>query len=169
MPSAAALSALLVLAACATSPDPARGGFISGMNGLLSGSYDQRIADQSMELDQMRAQQAAAENQANLYRAALVGREQQLANLRSDVASLDRSLKGLQAKAARQHVGNVVLSDRDRQLMSDIAGANARLATLQEKLRSNTAADDYEATRQEYLGLRTAVAALSKQLEGDQR
>jgi hypothetical protein len=169
MRSAIAVLMLLVLAGCATSPDPSKGGFISGVSGLMSGSYDQRVAEQSMELDRMRAQQVAAENQANLYRAALVGREQKLASLRSDVAGLDRSLKGLQAKAAQQRAGNVAFSDKDRQLMDDLAGANARLATLQEKLRSNTAADDYEATRQEYLGLRTAIVTLSKQLEEDQR
>ena len=160
---------LLFLAGCATSPDPAQGGFISGVNGLLSGGYDQRVAAQSYELDRMRAQQDAAQRQAGQARATLAQREQSLANLRNDVARLDRSLRDAQAKAARQRAQNVSLSDRDRQLMGDLDRAKARLASLQEQLRSSTAADDYEAARKEYQSLQTIFVVLNEQLTAEQR
>ncbi len=169
MPSSKALSTLLFLAGCATSADPTQGGFISGVNGLMSGGYDQRVAAQSYELDRMRAQQDAAERQASQARVTLSNRQQSLSNLRNDVARLDRSLKDVQARAAQQRVQNVALSDRDRQLMGDLDRAKARLASLQEQLRGNMAADDYESARQEYLNLQTAIAALNEQLKGDRR
>jgi chromosome segregation ATPase len=162
-------AALLLLAGCATSPDPAQGGFISGVNGLLSGGYKQRVAEQSTDLEQMRMQQAAAEAQSNQARAALSERERQVAKLRGDVSRLDRSLKDAQAKAARQRIQNVALSDRDRQLMSDLESDKARLAILQRQLSSNMAADDYDAARQEYLNLEASIEALIEQLKGDGR
>jgi chromosome segregation ATPase len=165
--SAAAVPALLLLAACATSPDPTQGGFISGVNDLMSGGYNQRVATQSMELDRMRAQQAAAEANAYQANAALAERQRSLANLRSDVARLDRSLKDVQARAAQQRAQNVALSDRDRQLMRDLDTAKARMASLQEQLRSRPAGDDYDAVQQEYLSLQKAIAALNEQLRGD--
>jgi chromosome segregation ATPase len=169
MSTSKALSTLLFLAGCATSPDPTQGGFISGVNGLMSGGYDQRVAAQSYELDRMRAQQDAAERQASQARATLTNRQQSLNALRNDVARLDRSLKDVQARAVQQRVQNVALSDRDSQLMGDLDRAQARLASLQEQLRGNTSADDYESARQEYLNLQTAIAALNEQLKGDRR
>jgi chromosome segregation ATPase len=163
---ATALSALLLLAACATSPDPAKGGFISGVSGLVSGGYEQRVATQSVELERMRAQQIEAERQTNQTNLALADRQQSLANLRNDVASLDRSLRNAQAKAAQQRTANVALSERDRKLMSDLEKAKARLASLQKQLQSSTAADDLEATKREYLSLQAAIAALNEQLKG---
>jgi chromosome segregation ATPase len=166
MSHAAALSALLLLGACATSPDPAKGGFISGVSGLMSGGYEQRVATQSVELERMRAQQIEAERQANQTNLALADRQQSLANLRNDVASLDRSLRNAQAKAAQQRTANVALSERDRKLMSDLEKAKSRLAILQRQLQSSTAADDLEATKREYLSLQAAIAALNEQLKG---
>ena len=161
--------ALLLLAACATSPDPAQGGFISGVQGLVSGGYEQRIAAQSNELNLMRAQQAAAEANANQAQAALAERQESLASLRADVARLDRSLKNAQAKAAQQRAQNAALSDKDHQLMNDLQTAGARLASLQEQLRSGGATGNYDAARQEYLNLQMTIATLTQQLEEERQ
>ena len=109
MPSSKALSTLLFLAGCATSADPTQGGFISGVNGLMSGGYDQRVAAQSYELDRMRAQQDAAERQASQARVTLSNRQQSLSNLRNDVARLESfsercSGKGGSAAGAERRV-----------------------------------------------------------------
>jgi hypothetical protein len=151
------------------SPDPAKGGFISAVTGLMSGGYEQRVATQSQELAQKRAQQIEADRQASQARAVLAEREQSLVSLRSDVTKLDLSLTDIQAKVARQRTINVALSDRDRKLTSDLESAKARLASLQQKLRSSTAADDYETTKKEYLSLQAAIGALNEQLKGDGR
>jgi chromosome segregation ATPase len=164
--SAIAPPTLLLLAACATSSDPAQGGFISGVNGLLSGGYNQRIAAQQQELNSMRAQQMAAQASADQSRATLAQHQQALVNLRNNVARLDRSLRDIQGRVAQQRAQNVSLSDKDRQLASDLERAKARLAKLQEQLQSTTSDEEYEAARKEYLSLQTAIAALSEQLKG---
>ena len=169
MSNIATLSMLLLLAACAVSPDPAKGGFISGVSGLMSGGYEQRVATQSQELAQMRAQQIEADRQASQARALLAEREQSLVSLRSDVTKLDLSLKDIQARVARQSTINVALSDRDRKLTSELESAKARLASLQQKLRSSTATDDFEATKKEYLSLQASISALNEQLKGEGR
>src|SRR5580704_1138716 len=87
------ISGLLLLAGCATSPDPAKGGFISGLNGLVSGGYDRRVAVQSGELDQMRAQQAAAEAESQQANATLAQRQQSVASMRVSVVNMDRSVR----------------------------------------------------------------------------
>lgn len=167
--SATTVLALLLLAGCATSSDPAKGGFISGVSGLLSGGYNQRLSDQSTDLRLMRGQQAAAEANANQTKAALVERERMVAALRNDVAKLDRSLKDAQARAAQQRAQNATLSDRDRQLMSDLEAARARLEVLKKQIPSSATADDYEAAKKEYFSLQAAIVALNEQLKGDRR
>lgn len=55
------------LGACATNADPGQGGFISGVAGLSSGSYQQRIDERQAALEAEQAQQASLEaRQQNL-------------------------------------------------------------------------------------------------------
>jgi len=167
--SAPTLALLLLLAGCATPSDPNQGGFIGGVNGLLSGGYERRVASQQQELDAMRAQQIAAQNSAGQYRTALQERQQVLVAMRANVARLNRSVRDMQAKVARQRMQNGAASEKDRQLAQDLENANVRLTKLQGQLQSDTPADDYEATRREYASLQTTIAALSEQLKEGQQ
>jgi hypothetical protein len=75
---------LLLQAGCVTSPDPSEGGFLTRVNGLISGGYNQRVANQSVELDLMRAQQAASAQAAGQARVDLAHR-QRAAELQASV------------------------------------------------------------------------------------
>lgn len=163
---AIAAGALLMLAACATSPDPKEGGFFSGVSGLISGGYEQRIADQSAELQNMQQQQAKAEAEAREADAALQEREQALVTLRKDIAALDRTLKDAKSKAARLTASNATLSTGNRQLMGDLDNASKRLAGLKEQLQPGATGADYEAERKKFLDLQTTIEALTEQLNG---
>lgn len=169
IPSAAAVSALLLLAACATSPNPAEGGFFSGVKGLVSGDYDRRVNEQSDELKQMQAQEAAAEAAASEANAALAERERSLEALRKEVAELDSSVKRARAEAAKRDSNNAALSAKNRQLMSDLETTQKRLTTLQDQLRSNTSAADYDAASKQYQDLKATLDALTDQLSGSER
>jgi Trypsin-like peptidase domain len=70
---------------------------------------------------------------------------------------------------ARARCKRAALSEGDRKLMSDPERAKTRLANLQLGLRSSTAVDYLEAAKQEYLGLRAAIAALNQQVKGEGR
>jgi chromosome segregation ATPase len=163
------LALLLLVAGCATSPDPAKGGFFSGVSGLLSGGYDQRVAQQAKDLDRMRAQQAAAEAATRRGNATLTQQEQSIAKMRASVSDLDRSLKIVQTKIAQERADSSALSAKDRQLTRELESAKATLAGLRTQLAAGNTAGDYEAVRQEYQSLQAAIQALNEQLEGDQR
>jgi chromosome segregation ATPase len=160
---------LLLLAGCATSPDPAKGGFISGVSGLLSGGYERRIAEQSSELDQMHAQQAAAEAEAGQANAKLAERQQSVAAMRASVANLGRSVHVMQVRLAQQRATNSALSARDAELTRELQDAQARLAKLRVQLAHSTTPADYNATQQEYQSLQAAIAAVQEQLDGERR
>jgi chromosome segregation ATPase len=162
------VSVLLLVAGCATSSDPAQGGFISGVNGILTGSYDQRVNARSGELYRLKTQQVAAQDEARRAQSDVAGRERQVRELRDKVNRLDRSLKAAQAAAARQQSQNVSLSVKDRQLAAELESDRARLATLQAQLQSGAAGADYEAEQQQYLSLQAAIEALGEQLRGAQ-
>jgi hypothetical protein len=70
---------------------------------------------------------------------------------------------------ARARCKLAALSKGDRKLVSDPERAKTRFANLQLRLRSSTAVDYLEATKQEYLRLRAAIAALHQQLKGEGR
>jgi chromosome segregation ATPase len=163
------ISGLLLLAGCATSPDPAKGGFISGLNGLVSGGYDRRVAVQSGELDQMRAQQAAAEAESQQANATLAQRQQSVASMRVSVVNMDRSVRSIQAKLAQQRAGNSTLSSNDVQLTHELEDAERRLATLRSQVANGATPSDYEATQREYQSLQAAIAALHEQLDGERQ
>jgi chromosome segregation ATPase len=160
---------LLWLAGCATSPDPAKGGFISGVNGLMSGGYDRRIAEQSSDLDRMRAQQAAAESDAGQANALLARRQQSVSAMRVSVANLDRSVRSMQTRLAQERAGNSALSAHDAQLARELDDAQRRLASLRSQLGSAATPADYDATQREYQSLQAAISAMHEQLEGERR
>jgi chromosome segregation ATPase len=163
------VAGLLVLAGCATSPDPARGGFVSGVSGLLSGGYDRRIAEQSSDLDRMRAQQAAAEAEAGRANATLAQRQQSVTVMRASVANLDRSVRSMQSKLSQERAANGTLSARDAQLTRELENAQSRLATLRGQLGTAATPADYDATQREYQSLQAAIAAIHEQLEGERQ
>jgi len=159
----------LLLPGCAVSPDPAQGGFISGVNGLLSGGYDRRIAEKSSELNRMRVEQTTAEAEASNANAELAQREQSVAAMRASVSELDQSLKAIQVKMTRERATNVELSARDTQLARDLANAKARVASLRSQLAASGSPGDYEAVRREYQSLQEAIQALNDQLVGEKQ
>lgn len=79
------LCAPLLIAACVDSTDPADGGFVNGISGVASGTYDQRVREReaevaaaqarndalTAELARLRGDHAAAKNQIVQQRAAL--------------------------------------------------------------------------------------------------
>jgi chromosome segregation ATPase len=161
------VSGLLWLAGCATSPDPSKGGFISGMNGLLSGGYNRRVNDQSSDLDRMRAQQADAEAEAGRANVTLGQRQQSVAAMRVSVANMDRSVKSMRAKLAQERSVNSTLSAHHVKLTHELEDAQERLAKLRSQLGSGATPADYDATQREYQSLQAAIDAMHEQLEGE--
>ncbi|QIE43484.1 hypothetical protein [Meridianimarinicoccus aquatilis] len=92
---------ILLLAACSVSENPADGGFISGVSGLSSGTYDQRIDEKTaaVETERQRQAQLTAElsgleaEYAELQRQIIAQRSQAAAAGKPIPASLDADVR----------------------------------------------------------------------------
>jgi len=161
-----ALSGALLLQGCATSPDPAEGGFISGVSGLSSGAYKQRVQDRSAELERLRREQSEAEASAAAATATLSRRRAEVQTLKTEIARLDQAIAADQARAASRRAGNAEIAARNRMLQDDLGKARSQLGTLQARLGSGISDAEYAAVQRQYLSLQSAIEAMQKQLYG---
>jgi hypothetical protein len=95
----------IALAGCAVSDNPADGGFLSGVTGLSSGTYDQRIDERTaaVETEQARQAQLAAE----------------LSGLESEYANLQRQIIARRSEAAA--AGTPIPAELDAQVRATLA------------------------------------------------
>ncbi len=116
------LAAALLLGACnATTDDPAKGGFFSGLKGLSEGTYDRRLQERERSLqdeedanlrsqrqaqrvaaqrDAVAAQRNAAEARSAALRKELGGLKARLGRAKADTAGLQRDIDALEARIA---------------------------------------------------------------------
>lgn len=101
MRSLAILATMGLLAGCSTSDDPSAGGFINGVSGLASGSYQDRVDARQADVDAEQARAAAlAGQQANVAaQSASVGAQidalrDELTRLRIQIANQQAELRG---------------------------------------------------------------------------
>ncbi|MBR9971137.1 hypothetical protein [Magnetospirillum sulfuroxidans] len=122
----AALAFTASLTACATTDDPAKGGFFSGVKNLSSGGYEQRVNDrqktleneqdtntqQTRSLERANAQSADVKAERDAAEARYAGFRKELDGMRSrlaaaekantkkktEVAALNKQIDALQAK-----------------------------------------------------------------------
>lgn len=92
---AAATGIAAVLSGCASSPDPAQGGFASGVSGVAGGGYERRIETREAEVEARRDRQAALESEAAEVEAETGRLEAEIAASESDLADLKRELIAL--------------------------------------------------------------------------
>jgi chromosome segregation ATPase len=132
------------LTACATSDDPAEGGFISGVTGLAGGGYDRRIEEREdaykEQLDAQAALQAEArrlEQERAEVRAQLRGAESRLAAQARRIAAERRRIAGS---------GGAGTAVRLRQLDQAQARVDATRATVRTASSSDRSMPDMKAT-----------------------
>lgn len=97
----------LLLAACATSENPADGGFLSGVSGLSSGTYDARIEERTAAVETEQARQAAL--------------SAELAALEGELAAQQRRIVERRAQAAA--AGTPIPADLDARVNATLAAA----------------------------------------------
>lgn len=110
----------LALSACQTTTDPAEGGFFSGVSGIATGAYDERIASAEGDV-------AAAQARNDALAAQLRSSESELAQLK---------LKILQQRGAIGGGDAATATRIDRVLNDTPQGAtpDAKLAALQRSI-----------------------------------
>jgi len=115
------LLAVLPMAGCQTSDNPAEGGFVGGLNGLFSGSYDRRLSTKQTQLSGARLEeQYLATNNARL------GNEAGMAA--SQRARLHQQVQVLQARTRE-------LEARNNQMQTDTEAKRQEHADFDKRLR----------------------------------
>ncbi len=118
----------LFLSACATSDDPADGGFFNGINGLAGGGYQARVDERQQALDKETARNAELRGEL----AALRG---QHSDLKAQIIQKRAALraKGIRLSAASEREVQKVISSNPQSaaaLRRAIADARALSAEL---------------------------------------
>jgi chromosome segregation ATPase len=149
----AAASAMIALAGCETTTDPAKGGFISGLQNLNNSGYEQRVGERKAAAEDMLDENTRKQRELERVRA-------QSAALASQRSEAETKLGGLQkdinAMSARLSSGKKVNADLQRQ----IATLERRVAMAQ----SNPTTDESAKERQ-LEQLRVAKEGLEKQVD----
>lgn len=116
------------LAACATTDDPSKGGFLSGMKNLSDGTYQKRVDDRQKTLENEQdanLQQTRALERANAQ-SADVKAERDAAEAR--YASFQRDLDGMRSRLAASQAANA-------KKKTEVAALTKQIDTLQAKTR----------------------------------
>ena len=104
---AALTATAFTIAGCMEGGDPAEGGFISGVSGIASGSYDARIDEREAEVAAAEARNAELARQQQSLAAQIGAAEAQLARERRTLSQLRSSTAGMDA-ATRARVDEVL-------------------------------------------------------------
>lgn len=116
----AILLAMLPLAACETSGDPADGGFVSGIAGVAGGVYDARIDEREGALAQEQARGASLNDELTRLTGDLDALKLRIIQQRSDLR-----LQGVRLTPQSEQAVQAVISNSPLQ-----RDPNARLAAL---------------------------------------
>lgn len=160
------LVAALALAGCTTTCDPSQGGFISGVNGLVSNCYTNNANSQQAQLAQLQAQQRQAELQAQQAHQQVLTQQAQLDDLRANVAHLDEKLTVMRGKIAQLKTQNSAEAENVADLSQTIGLQHQQLQRLQARLQGGDAGDPQ--VEQQYESLKRAIQAESAQLQRDE-
>ncbi len=86
------VAALFTVGACETSQNPADGGFVSGVAGIGSGAYDQRITDRETTIAAGQATQSGLQTEIAKLTQDLNALKLQLANMQNNRLSAGKSI-----------------------------------------------------------------------------
>ena len=127
------LFALFSLCSCATTSDPSQGGFFSGVQGLSSGTYQNRVNQKQSNLDdlkqngsELRAQQENLSQQSAALNAEERSYRRKLSHMRHDLARL-------QARLRNARVGTPEGQAKKVQLEKNLTSLKVRIRTQEQQ------------------------------------
>lgn len=125
-----------ILCGCATSDDPAQGGFAAGIAGISSGTYDKRIASREATVARERQRQAALSAELGKLRNEHAQAEQALLSQRAAAEARGRKIPpGMDNRIAAvgripQNVSDVEKIELYRRAVADARELSQELAKL---------------------------------------
>ncbi|MEM6680460.1 MAG: hypothetical protein AAF675_21545 [Pseudomonadota bacterium] len=143
-----------LLAGCESNPDPASGGFFSGVQGLSSGTYEQRLQEREQTLEAEQAAQQRLSAEADALDAEQAAVSDEIAQSEMRLATLDRETQALEREiASAAQAERISAAERTRleaevrdlklaqdlvrrDPVIDVAAKQRRIAQLEERQRS---------------------------------
>lgn len=110
----------LVLTACQTTSDPSKGGFLSGLQGVSSGTYDQRLEQKQTQFENAQDQNVQRQREAERLASQQAAVAQQRTEAEKKLVALGTELDGLQTKLARGRQDNSKLKGQIASLQKRI-------------------------------------------------
>lgn len=138
---ACGLIASLSLGGCVTD-DPSKGGFLGGVAGLVSGSYDKRLETQKNTLEEHKQRQAEAERANTELKAQLAAREREAQQLKAQTASLDREIAKTNARLRRLNGGATGMAEKRKVMASNLARLKKEIAALNMEISNESDSAD---------------------------
>jgi chromosome segregation ATPase len=131
MVSASLMLALLPLTGCGATSDPSQGGFLGGVQGLVSGGYDQRITQRKAALGNLQIGNQILEQDNRQLDKEAGGVASERHRLHQQIATLDAKTTELTARTSRLRADTETerrqradLDQRLRQVRDDLAALN---------------------------------------------
>jgi|SRR4051812_2353822 chromosome segregation ATPase len=131
MVSAGLMLALLPLAGCGVTSDPSEGGFLGGIQGLVSGGYDQRITQRKAALGNLQTGNHLLEQGNKQLSAEAGGVASERRRLHRQIAALDARTTELTARTGQLRTDTETkrqqraeLDRRLQQVRNDLAALN---------------------------------------------
>lgn len=98
----------VLLTACATSEDPAKGDFFSGLKGLSTGAYEQRLEQKQSELDASRSEATRQRQELETIEAETARTRMQREQAEERLDALSDSLEVMRRKLVKaEHAGKI--------------------------------------------------------------
>ncbi len=122
----ALIIAVFPLTGCVTD-DPRQGGFIGGVVGLASGSYDDRVAARQAALADQQSRNLAEQWQSQSLEGSQRSRTARLETVRQDLDTTDRRIKAMEARIRELRAGKLADETTITKLSVDLAETKRRL------------------------------------------
>lgn len=139
------LPTMAFLSSCATNPsecNPRNAGFIGGASGILSGCYDQRVAEKKQEYSsgQVLTQQLQSENQQ------LQGEKQrttaELSDLKAQLAALQRENARLEGDLRKVQARTTAQQNQKAHLQRQLQQASQKIRESQRQAQTGSVSED---------------------------
>ncbi|MBW6479829.1 MAG: hypothetical protein K0B37_10395 [Bacteroidales bacterium] len=146
----------VLVSGCAVTDNPREGGFISGMNALSTGKYEERLQqrellykEESQNKQGLEQQAVALNDQAQLEKSKLAAEQQQMSKLRLDLAAMEVKLNKVRQKSSHQKKEISVAKDRIEAIRKEMESQESSILLIDDDNSTSIQSDHLKALQTE--------------------
>jgi chromosome segregation ATPase len=115
------------LTACATNPDPRKGGVVDGIAGIYGGGYDNRVKERQSNLNNLQSVNASIEERNKNLRQELAVAKTEERELQAKLTQVRGELNGLTERLNKMKARNQADKVRQAELRNKLASLNDKV------------------------------------------